>query len=128
MATKRTPDQYRDVRMVLDAIIANGGEGEYRLASRNAAIWWRQKAYAFRKLMRTLDAERKADMPGVAASTPYETMVITLSKTDDCVLNIYTIKPRGVITVGGKVVDPETPASDDPLRAEADALLKALGE
>jgi hypothetical protein len=109
--------QYSDVRAVLDAAIAAGG-GRYTLKSRGAAIHWRARAYAFRKLLQRLQDEANL-IPGIAVNTPYDGMMLTIAKDKDDpkfahllederdrTVIIHPIRVVGVLTdTDGNVID-----------------------
>lgn len=68
MGLPRNPNQYLDIRPVLDAAVANGG-GTYALATAAEAVRWRQRAYGYRKLL-------WEEAGGIG--TPYDKLVIKL--------------------------------------------------
>lgn len=122
---------YAHVAAVLDAAIAAGG-GQYALATPKDAIRWRAQAYQYRKLIER-DLRAKLGVPGIAVSTPYDHMFLTIEGN---VVKIGARQIEGVLTLpdGSKptLVAPQlipmevtkVVEEDDPLLAEAMAAKK----
>ena len=49
MPLPNTIETYEDIRLVMDNVLAQGG-GSYVLPSQKEAVFWRKRAYKFRKL------------------------------------------------------------------------------
>lgn len=118
---------YDDIRAVLDSAQAAGG-ARYELETPGQAIYWRARAYYFRKLLYNLAKERLEGAPGMAPSTPYDRMKLTV---EGCFVTIEFVKPQGKLTTLDG--DPLSFASveevdEDELLAEAERLAKELGE
>lgn len=121
-----SPSQFADVAAVLDAAIAAGG-ATYKLPSKGKAIRWRQRAYSLRTLLLKQDAARKA--PGIAPTSPYDSMFLRLLESDPSVVIIETRQPEGVLTDSfGNIVTPKQRVDlvNDPLQQEADELVRNL--
>lgn len=131
MGLSRNIHSYDDIRAVLDAALAEGG-GRYTLATPGQAVYWRARAYYFRKLLYNLAEERLANAPGMTPSTPYDQMKLTLEEGTGSVL-IQFIKPQGTLTrLDGTPIELRTKAEPDEeidaLVAEAERLAQEHGE
>lgn len=126
MGKSRNPNTYSDVAAVLDAVLARGGEGKYRLSRRGEAIRWRQRAYQLRLILR--DLAEKTCVPGQAPSTKYDHLVLLHDESDPTLVTITTRRPVGVLEVGGEVVTPgptrdvQRPALQDDMESLLDDL------
>lgn len=121
---------YDDVRAVLDAALSAGG-GNYTLETSGQAIYWRARAYYFRKLLQNLEKERYEGVPGMAASTPYDHLKLGLEKGSRTV-TIEIMKPQGILTDrAGNRLDIAMPVTTDEdeeaLFEQAEQLKKELG-
>lgn len=127
MSTK-TLARFTDVAQVLDAALQSGG-ARYVLSRRGEAVKFRHRCYAYRAALARLDAERKANMPGTAPSTRFDTLVIRIGAkgtTEEATLLIEFNQPKGqLLGLDGKPLTPVNRPSDaeDPLLAEAQRLL-----
>jgi len=128
MSTKTLP-RFTDVAQVLEAALAAGG-ARYVLSRRGEAVKFRHRCYAYRAALARLDGERKANMPGTAPSTRFDTLVIRIGAKDtaeEATLLSEFNQPKGqILALDGKPLVPiNRPSSaDDPLLAEAQALLE----
>jgi len=123
----RTVGNFADVSQVLDAALAAGG-ARYRLASSGAAIHWRQRAYSLRSLLKKLDAQAKADRPGLAIGTKYDSLILRILEDEPEVVIIEVLQPHGQLEgMDGKPLQTGEATTHDPLLDEALALAKDLG-
>lgn len=122
---------YDDIRVVLDAALEAGG-ARYELPDPGKAVYWRARAYYYRTLLLKLAAERLANVPGTAPSTPYDHMKLSLEKGDNVVV-IEFIKPQGKLTgLDGKPLAVKSQLvkadeDEEELIREAERLAKELG-
>lgn len=129
MATSKNINSYVDVRGVMEQMLAGKG-GEVTLASEAAATRFRQRCYAYRKLLAELVKER---LPlGQAPSTIYDEMRITkegpkliFAFGNEFVLSIRTNETPSVVPHQPLIEVPD--ASDIPDEDELLAAIKGLG-
>lgn len=118
---------YKDVKEVLDAAVAQGG-ARYKLETDKQAIRWRLRAYQYRKLLQKQMSEGVL-IPGYTPETPYDGMLLTL---DGPTVVIQFGLVRGTLTDldGNPIVPPKeaTTDEDDPLLLEALRLVDGVDE
>lgn len=123
MTITNNPGAYADVSEVLDAAQAAGG-AVYSLETEKAAFVWRARAYKLRKLLLDLKARELEGIPGIAPSTPYDRMVLTL---DGCDVVIKFSRSFGKLkSLDGVPLDPTPKAREDRLMEEALAFASTL--
>lgn len=126
-ARTRSPSQFKDVSVILDAAIEAGG-GTYRLPTPAKATKWRARAYSLRALLLRLDEERKAQLVGVAPSTVYDGVILRIYPEDPCAVHIEMSAPEGILTrLDGTPLGYGMPSEQDELEEAAADLLKELG-
>lgn len=107
---------YTDVHAVLTAALERGG-ASYRLPSASKAKHWRARAYMYRTLLRQSAQERTMLSP----STPFDTMVLTISPNDPSLVQIHVQREAEgeLLDESGNPIDLDRdlappPAYDDP--------------
>lgn len=127
-AKSKSLGQYMDVAEVLDFALANGG-ARYTLATKGEAYNFRYRAYSYRQILRNLDAEAKADKPGIAATTKYDILFLVIEDADPCVVVVKLRKPKGTLSTldGAEASMTGAAPNVDPLEEEALLLLKEHG-
>lgn len=126
MSLSKNPGQYADVAAVLDAALEAGG-GRYELHSKSAAVRWRQRANHYRRLLFEIEKDRTSVFPGLPASTPYDSLILTL---DENVVVLAVGEPKGKLTsLKGKPLKFKQPTAevDEELMREAKRLAESLG-
>ena len=99
MPLPNTIEAYEDVRIILDAVLAQGG-GSYMLPSPRDAQFWRKRAYKFRKLA-SQDGENK-----------YNALVLRMK--DNCTISFDQNNITGtLLSPEGYPVDPLGAITDD---------------
>lgn len=116
---------FADVKTVFDAALAHDIV-EYELPTYAKAIAWRTRAYKYRNLLLENNAAALGDTRGIAPSTPYDTIFISVMKGENKV-TIRAQRPQGKLTLpGGKPLDMKKvkPAvvMIDPLQEEANRM------
>lgn len=120
MTGKKRPNRlgmYEDVRAVLDAALKSGG-GDYELPDYGKAVWWRQRAYTFRKLY--------ADIQYPTPS-PYDTLSFKKVEEGGAVVKIVVGQQRGIFRPANAPLPVLQTKEVDPLQAVADELARNLG-
>ena len=126
MPKSKNINSYADVRSVLERALAAGG-GRYKLKTPGAAVHWRMRAYAFRRLLQEQEAARST-VPGFTPSTFCDNMTLKIDPNDPCAIIITTwedsgsgelevFDKRAQARVEGHM--PSALSDDDPLLLEA---------
>lgn len=120
MSLPKNINRYRDVKRVLDSALP--GPARYRLATPGKAMYWRQRAYQFRKLF----IENAAVESGYIA-TPYDNMKLTI---DGCDVIIETEVPEGELyDAQGRPIQIAPDFDDDmPSLSDVARLVELRGE
>lgn len=118
---------FADVKAVFDAAIAHGVV-EYTLPSYSKAIAWRTRAYKFRNMLLANSEAALGDVKGLAPSTPYDTIFISVPPQSETV-TIRRERPAGKLSLpNGQPLTlgaaPTTVSLIDPLQAEAERLAR----
>ncbi len=116
MPLPKYSSRYPIEREVLDYALANGG-ARYTLDTPGKAVHFRQRAYAFRKV---LWGELNAANPSPSIPTPYDLITITADGCD-CIISIESASAKGTLA---PLVTPSEPSA---LETEASDLAKRLG-
>lgn len=127
MGKSRNPNTYSDVAAVLDAAIAAGGEAIYETSHYAEATRWRARAYQLRLLLRDLAAETLP--PGMAPTTRFDHLLLTIDKKEPTKVRISVRKPTGrLVTPEGKPIEVAGPrdVQRNPLQDDIDDLMKDL--
>ena len=97
---------YADVSNILDAALAHGG-GSYALESNGAAVHWRQRAYAFRKLY----AET------IGGMSKYDRLTFPRIVDGSSVVQIRLVEAKGLFTPASEIatLGADEPFDDDDL-------------
>lgn len=128
MSLSKSLSDYADVKPILDRALAHRG-GAYRLASHGQAVYWRQRAYKYRKLLRDLRGE--ARVAGQSPDTPYDGLVMDVEGDE---VRFGWREPTGAFVAPtsepatfADLVSPEH-FEEDPLEAAARKLVEERGE
>lgn len=110
---------YSDVKVILDEALKYGG-GTYELASHGQAVWWRQRAYTFRKLYATTIHPQPS---------PYDTLTFKKIPDDSATVVIGIGQQRGIFRPPTSVVPlpVREDQGEDELMKEAADTARRLG-
>lgn len=84
---KNPATSYGDVRPIMESAAESMRGVRYRLSSFGAAINFRMRCYMFRRAAQDLAAEQLGPVPGIAASTPYDSLSISIEDQHGCSWN-----------------------------------------
>jgi hypothetical protein len=79
MPVSKNLGTYSDVRVVLDAALRHGSV-TYKLKTTGSAVNFRQRCYAFRKVL-LQEMMKTPLLPGIVPSTPYDHLAFTTDGT-----------------------------------------------
>lgn len=117
---------FSDIIPVLDAALRAGG-ARFELDSKGAAVRWVQRANQARKIRFELEVERLRSIPGLAPSTPWDSLMII---RDDHKVEIRVRKPMPTIfDLEGNPIQldkPEVEVQGEDLLLEAQKMLGDL--
>lgn len=118
---------FADVKQIFDAAIQHGIV-EYELPTYSKAIAWRTRAYKFRNMLLANSEAALGDIKGVAPSTPYDTIFISVPPQSTKVI-IRRERPAGKLTLpDGRPITlgsaPPITTTADPLQLEAERLAR----
>lgn len=119
---------FADVKQVFDAALAHGNVN-YEMGSYAKAIAWRTRAYKYRNMLLENSAKALEATPGIAPSTPYDTIFISVLKGETKVV-VHRQRPTGKLTTAdGRPIELERlhltiHAQVDPLQEEADRIAR----
>lgn len=103
---------FADIKKILDAALEHKG-GTYRLPTKGKAVWWRQRAYTFRKLLRQREEARDIMKTGFY-ETPYDKMAMKISDDDPRTIIIFFPEPEGeFVPADGKELEAPKNEYDD---------------
>lgn len=108
---------YEDIRAVLDEALRTGG-GEYELADHGKAVWWRQRAYTFRKLYANTIYPKPS---------PYDTLSFKKVPPESATVVIASGQQRGVFRPANTLPPVTSEPVDSEMQREADDLARRLG-
>lgn len=127
MGLSNVLSDYHDIKPILDQAVAHKG-GTYQLETSGQAVHWRQRAYKFRKLLRTLRGESR--VPGTSVETAYDGLVMDL---DGPTVSFSWREPKGTFvapkgSTAKPVVETLVERHEDDLLAAARKLVEERGE
>lgn len=121
--------QFSDIPPILNAALEAGG-AQYVCPTYEAACAWRARAYKYRQLLRKLETQRYAHVPGYAVHTPYDVLLLRLDvKARSNTIQIeLAAGPGQLLSKDGM---PLSPVYDSPvmseLESEAEQVARDLG-
>jgi len=131
MGVSQNPNTYSDVEQVFQAARAAGG-AKYELPSRGDAVYWRTRAYTYRKLLGKLSASPLTpDIPGptkwddVKLTLEDKSVVIRFQGLTGKLHALDNDKPINVPEVQKKLIPLD---ADDPLLEAAQSLLGEIDD
>lgn len=125
MPLSNTIGSYADVQQVLDAALRTKG-ARYTPPNQHP-VRWRARAYHFRSLLMALKQKEVAAFPGVAPTTAYDSMFLTVDG-NEVVIEFRNIAQGTLRTLDGKPMDVtvETQAKTDDLEETARRFAEGL--
>lgn len=121
--------QFADIPPILNAALAAGG-AQYVCDSYEAAVSWRARAYKYRTLLRNLETQRYAHVPGYEVKTPYDVLMLRINDRErsNIVQIDFAAGPGKLLGKDGKPLDPVfTPTVASELEEEALRVAQDLG-
>lgn len=107
MAKADSPAAYEDVKHVLNLAVDKPGL-RYELETPGKAMHFKQRCNRFRKMLRDMEQEMLAGVPGVRAQTLYDRLVIRQTNAEGKPDRRGTILVFDHESITGRLFDPET--------------------
>lgn len=116
--------QFSEIPPILNAAIEAGG-GRYVCADKGTAFRWRWRVNQYRRALRRLEEQRYAHVPGYSISTPYDNLVLRITKDEPNVVLIeFTSGPGVLLDKAGNPVHVDS-AAEAPTELDEEAALVA---